>query len=78
MTYTLNRWGWSLSHAPTFLLIITQVTPDHLLYPNPLSELASGGDHLNHFEFLGRVLAKVRHTLIRSLPLFFLPPFFPP
>jgi hypothetical protein len=36
-----------------------RATPEHLLYPNPLSALAVGEDHLRHFEFLGRVLAKV-------------------
>lgn len=36
-----------------------RATPEHLLYPNPLSALAVGEDHLRHFEFVGRVLAKV-------------------
>jgi len=50
-------------------------TPDHLLYPNPLSEMAYPIDHLGRFEFLGRVLGKALHESILvepQLALFFL------
>lgn len=47
-----------------------RVTPDHLLYPNPLSELTLGPDHLQHFAFLGRVLAKALYECILVEPQF--------
>ena len=45
-------------------ICLAQVTPDQLLYPNPLSELSCGDDHLRHFEFLGRVLGKALYESI--------------
>jgi len=47
-----------------------RVTPDHLLYPNPLSGLVLGEDHLQHFAFLGRVLAKALYESILVEPQF--------
>ncbi|EKU22370.1 hypothetical protein NGA_2037100, partial [Nannochloropsis gaditana CCMP526] len=47
-----------------------RVTPDHLLYPNPLSGLAVGPDHLQHFAFLGKVLAKALYESILVEPQF--------
>lgn len=45
-------------------------TPEHLLYPNPLSELAAGDEHLRHFEFIGRVLGKALYESILVEPQF--------
>jgi hypothetical protein len=35
-------------------------TPDGLLYPNPASVFIHGVEHLRLFEFVGRILGKVR------------------
>lgn len=35
-----------------------QETADHLLYPNPASEMVSD-EHLQYFEFFGKILGKV-------------------
>jgi len=47
-----------------------RVTPDHLLYPNPLSKLVVGDEHYQHFAFLGRVLAKALYESILVEPQF--------
>lgn len=47
-----------------------RVTPDQLLYPNPLSCLAAGEDHLRHFEFIGRILGKALYESILVQPQF--------
>jgi hypothetical protein len=40
---------------------ILQETMDHHLYPNPASHLVmTNGDHLRYYEFLGKILGKVR------------------
>jgi len=35
-----------------------QETADHLLYPNPASQMVSD-EHLQYFEFFGKILGKV-------------------
>jgi ubiquitin-protein ligase E3 C len=35
-------------------------TPEGLLYPNPDSVIIHGVEHLRLFEFVGRILGKVR------------------
>lgn len=41
-----------------YSLWLTQETADYLLYPNPASSMVYD-DHLQYFEFLGKILGKV-------------------
>ena len=40
-----------------------QETPDHLLYPNPASHMVHD-EHLQYFEFMGKILGKVIFFMI--------------
>jgi hypothetical protein len=40
------------------ICLLMQETPDHLLYPNPASHMVHD-EHLQYFEFLGKILGKV-------------------
>lgn len=40
------------------ILSLPQETADHLLYPNPASHMVSE-EHLQYFEFFGKILGKV-------------------
>lgn len=39
-------------------VLFMQETADHLLYPNPASQMVSD-EHLQYFEFFGKILGKV-------------------
>lgn len=56
---------WVSIFSNAYLSLYIQETADHLLYPNPGSGLIHE-QHLQYFNFLGTVLAKV-FTLLSSI-----------
>lgn len=49
---------------------LMKATWENKLYPNPASEITAGPNHLNEFEFLGRILGKaLQESILINLPL---------
>lgn len=61
----------ALAFNPDYALFkIAEGSPNMSMYPNPLSKLAHGQDHVVLFEFLGRILGKALYEGITIQPQF--------